>query len=545
LFLDASDVPPGQELEFDLCLCGGGVAGISLALELAGTGLRTCLLESGALAREGGTQDLYGGRNLSPVFDDGGGSFRDYLRSSRSRFLGGSSNCWGGWCRPYDEIDFARRPWVAHSGWPISRADLQPYYERAHGLLQLGPPSYDAQFWRDALGAARLRVLPLDAQRMTTQITQFSPPSRLGRDNRAALAQAADLLVFLHANVTEVEAPAGAARARRVQVRALSGARFAVRARFVVLCAGGIENARILLASQRDRPAGLGNEHDLVGRFFMEHAAVTTGLVRFAQPPIGLEAYDTGHFYRNARFAALGTTIAAHWAIAGAEQERQGVLNSRTYLRSVFAGDETPTVQSLVNTYRWASRLYKHRRPRLGDLGRLAAHPALVAQAVLARRRKAMRDVAGYRLEHIVEACPDPQSRVTLDRERDRLGVPRAVLDWRPGALQKRTMLVAQRLLGAELARLGLGAVEEAELPPDGWPDGMQWVWHHLGTTRMHEDPRQGVVDAQCRVHGLDNLYIAGGSVFPTAGTDAPTLTIVALALRLADHLKGRLRGRD
>lgn len=542
MFLDVADVPPGRELEFDVCLCGGGVAGISLALELAGSGWRTCLLESGALARERDTQDLYAGRNVSRIYDDGGGSFRDYLHTSRSRYLGGSSNCWGGWCRPYDEIDFARRAWVPHSGWPITRAELQAYYERAHGVLQLGPASYEAPFWGAALGADVLRILPLDAQRVTTQITQFSPPVRLGRDRRDALARAADLLVFLHANVVELEAPGGTAQVRRVQVRGLSGSGFAVRARLVVLCAGGIENARILLASRRDRPAGLGNEHDVVGRYFMEHAAVPTGPVRFAQAPTGLEAYDTGHFYRNPRLAALGTSIAAHWGIAAAEQERQGILNSRTFLRSIYVGDDTPTVRSLVNTYRWASRLYKHRDPRPGDLARFALHPDAVVRAALRRRRKAQADIAGYRLEHIVEAVPDPDSRVTLDAERDRLGVPRAVLDWRPGELQKRTMLVAQRVLGAEFARLGLGEVQEQELPASGWPDALQWVWHHMGTTRMHEDPRRGVVDAHCRVHGLDNLYVAGSSVFPTAGTDAPTLTIVALALRLADHLKQRLR---
>lgn len=544
MFLDSRDVPAGKELEFDLCICGGGAAGLSLALELVASGLRTCLLESGAFVRERRTQDLYRGRNVSAVYADGGGSFQDYLRSSRSRFLGGSSNCWGGWCRPYDDIDFSRRSWVPHSGWPITRGELQPYYERAHQVLQLGPPTYDPRFWSGALGAAALRVLPLDPERVTTRITQFSPPLRFGHFYRDELARAGGLVAILHANVVELEADAQGALVRRIHVCRLSGERFFVRSRYTVLAAGGIENARLLLASNRSRAAGLGNERDLVGRYFMEHAAIPAGRVAFGQAPSGLDAYDVAHFYQNPRFRAHGTMVAAHWGVGAAEQERQGVLNSRTYLRSIYAGDETPAVGALRNLYRWASRLYKHRSPTVADFGRLAAHPALVLRAALARRGRWAARVAGYRLEHIVEACPDPQSRVRLDAERDALGVPRAVLEWRPAELQKRTIGAAQRLLGREFEHLGLGRVEAEELPAGAWPDDMQWVWHHMGTTRMHEDPGQGVVDRDCRMHSVDNLYLAGSSVFPTSGTDAPTLTIVALALRLADHLKVRARVR-
>jgi choline dehydrogenase-like flavoprotein len=542
LLLDSRDIEQDARLEADLCICGGGAAGIALALAFEDAGLQVCLLESGALHREAATQDLYAGRNESGLYADGGGNFAGYLRSTRSRFLGGSSNCWGGWCRPYDAIDFEARDWVAHSGWPITRADLQPWYERAQPMLQLGPYGYDPAAWSASLGADVLRVLPLDPQHLTTQISQFSPPLRMGHAYRARLARARNLLVVLHANVVALRAGSDVRHVAAVQVRSLGGRRFTMQARCVVLAAGGIENARLLLASNEQQAAGLGNGHDLVGRYFMEHAAIPAGRVVFAAAPAGLDPYDSAHFYLNRRFAAHGTMIAAHWGLSPAAQRAHGVLNSRSYLRPIHGDEDDPTVQGLVNFYRWASRLFKHRRPTPADFARFALHPQRVLQAGRLHLLRTRRRTASYRLEHIVEASPDPQSRVLLDHERDALGMPRARLQWRPGAQQKRTIAVAQQLIGAEFARLGLGRVEAAALPEQGWPDAMQWVWHHLGTTRMHDDPRQGVVDADCRVHGLANLYVAGSSVFPTAGTDAPTLTIVALALRLAEHLRMRLR---
>ena len=162
MFIDSSRIADGSLLDFDCCICGGGAAGLTIALDLIGSGVRTCVLESGSFRRERSTQDLYSGRNVSRIYDDDGGSFQDYLRSTRSRYLGGSSNCWGGWCRPFDDIDFARREWVPYSGWPISRSELLSFYERAHKVLQLGPFTYDRAHWQAAIGSQHFQTLPFD-----------------------------------------------------------------------------------------------------------------------------------------------------------------------------------------------------------------------------------------------------------------------------------------------------------------------------------------------------------------------------------------------
>jgi choline dehydrogenase-like flavoprotein len=540
VFLDSSKVPDGKIFEFDVCICGGGAAGLTVALDLVGSGLRTCVLESGSFRREHSTQSLYEGRNISRIYEDDGDSFRDYLRSTRSRFLGGSSNCWGGWCRPFDEIDFAKRKWVPHSGWSISKTELLPFYVRAHNVLKLGPFEYDPMYWQEAICSPRFQTLPFNKGLVTTEISQFSPPVRFGRDYRKEIAKATDVVTILHANVVDLETNAVNNQVQRVHVRNLSGVRFSVQSRYVVLAAGGIENARLLLASNQRHKTGLGNEHDLVGRFFMEHAAVPSGRLVFTKPVSGTDVYDAAHFYRNQRLSVNGVPVAAHFGISEAEQERHGILNSRTFIQPIYAypDDGTPAVESLRNLYNLASRFYKHRQFRFSDGINIVAHPGVITTAILARLTKASRYVAGYRIVHIVEPGPNPDSRVTLDTERDRLGMPKVVLDWRPTDLQRRTITVAQRLIGAELNRLGIGYVEEWEPPATSWPKDMYWVWHHIGTTRMHQDPSKGVVNETCRVHSVPNLYISGSSVFPTAGKDMPTLTIVAMALRLADHLK-------
>ncbi len=545
MFLDSSRVPDGSVLEHDVCICGSGPGGLSLALELEGSGLRTCVLESGGFRRERRTQDLYDGRNISPIYADGGGSFQRYLRSARSRYLGGSSNCWGGWCRPFDDIDFEVRNWVPHSGWPLKAEQLRPYYERAHPVLKLGAFNYDPKYWRGGIGAGALHDFAFDTNLADTQISQFSPPVRFGRDYRDALARAVDVTTILHANVVELTVEPSTRRVERVHVRHLDGRRFQVKARYVVLAAGGVENARLLLVSDRQQAGGLGNENDLVGRYFMDHGVVPSGRVVFSRPVEGLDAYDATHFYLNRRLAIDGVMAAAHIGLSAAVQRQCGILNSRTYFGSVYTGDESPTAEGLKNLYRWASRLYRHRAPTATDFANCLLHPVEVARMIMARVSKSPRYLIGYRMEHVVEAAPNPDSRVTLDTATDALGMRKSVLDWRLTDLQRHTIVVAQRLIGAELRRIGLGHVEEWEPPASSWQERMQWCWHQMGTTRMHEDPRQGVVDADCRVHSVPNLYVAGSSVFPTSGTDAPTLTIVALALRLADHLRARAAGGD
>jgi choline dehydrogenase-like flavoprotein len=537
MFVDARTLPNHMELNADICIVGGGVAGITLALALANEGKRICLVESGGFRRDPAVQKLYEGRNASTIFENGGDSFQDYLTSSRSRFLGGSSNCWGGWCRPFDAIDFRCRDWVPGSGWPIAREQLEPYYERTHEILKLGPFEYSPSFWQGTINRREFQIFPVAGDDIRTAVSQFSLPVRFGRHYRQDLASAQNVTTLLHANVVDIELGHHRRTVKTIHIATFAQTKFTIAARYFVLATGGVENARLLLAANRQCPRGIGNDHDLVGRHFMEHVNVPAGMVKFYGSRIPSQSYDFWHFYRNPKMWACGTSVAAHFVTTPSAQETYGLLNSRINIQSVQRGEDTQGVQSLRNAYKWCGRVHKHRKPSTADLRHIAADLGDVARTAYAWAFKSDRFVVAHRLRHAVEPCPDPNNRVTLSDETDRFGVPKVSLHFRYGELERKTVLHAQRLLDAAMRNAGLGEVE-IWTPADRVPEDSQWVWHHMGTTRMADHAKQGVVDRTCRVHGMSNLYIAGSSVFPTGGSDAPTMTVVALALRLADELR-------
>jgi choline dehydrogenase-like flavoprotein len=541
VFLDARKISRDAELQFDCCIIGGGVAGITIARELMGKKLRIGLLESGSLRRERGTQNLYVGDNRSQIYDGDGGSFKDYLSITRSRYFGGSSNCWGGWCRPFDELDFKKRSWIPYcSGWPFLKEELLPYYARAHKVLKLGPFEYDPEFWQQAVGNSDFRLAPFESGAVTTLISQFSAPVRMGRVYHDEIAEAKDVTAILRANVIQLETDGDGNFVERVQVATLSGNHFRVAARYFVLATGGVENARLLLASNQKHQSGLGNEHDLVGRFFMEHLTVPTGRVIFERPDAIGHSYDSFYCYNNPHFAAHGVPVATHLGIAEKDQERHQLLNSRTYIRSILKGDESAGVESLRNLYRLLRNTHKFPHFHMSDVLKMFAGIGGIARVAAGRLLANGSFVIEHRLLQVVEPAPDPDSRVTLSTDRDRLGLPRVILDWRIGELERQTMVKVRSTIDEEMRRQRLGRIEPWPIEP--WPAKSQWVWHHMGTTRTDDDPKRGVVNRDGRVHGVHNLFIAGSSIFPSGSADAPTLTITALALRLADHLSARLK---
>jgi choline dehydrogenase-like flavoprotein len=539
MIIDARSLDNGVELMAAVVIIGGGVAGITMALELEAKGIDAILLESGGRQADDATRDLCRGESteLPYRFADG----------CRSRFLGGSSNCWGGWCRPLDAWDFENRPWVAHSGWPISAADLAPYYPRTHRYLELGPFNYDIEQFVSAMGRLDVCRMPLPTGRVWDSISQFSPPTRMGRRFGGELERARHVRTYLYANVVDIEAGSEARHVRRLHCRTLSGKAFTASGRQFVLATGGIENARLLLASNKVQASGLGNGHDLVGRYFMEHPRIYAGSIRFHDDWHRNKLFDFKYHYQNAAVAAFGTRIAAAFALTRKTQEREQVANARVWFCSVFPGDNSEASDALIRI----KRRLEHREPPdttlAGDLATLAMHPLHTAGFVLARLYKARALIRDVTFQAIVEPEPDHESRVTLSpHHTDALGLPRVRVGWKLSQLVRRTFDRNFAIIADELR---LGGVADVVLPPSieggtTWPDTLdkEGTWHHMGTTRMHDSPRHGVVDRDCKVHGMSNLFIAGSSVFPTAGSNFPTQTIVALTLRLSEHIAGKLR---
>ena len=534
MFHDTRDLEDGAEVSADICIAGVGAAGIAIAQELLGQSLKVVLLTSGGLEFQRAAQELYAGESV------GRPTFSPYR--SRVRMYGGSTTAWAAQCRPLQPLDFERRDWVRYSGWPLSRDALEPYYRRAQTVTQLGPYDYDADSW----SRKGKPVLPVDRDRLDVRLYQFGYPVDFGEVYKDDLAASRNVDVYLHANVVEVDVHPEGRRVSGFEVRTMDGAAVRFVARDYVLACGGLENPRLLLASNRVVPTGLGNGHDLVGRFYTDHPFLFTGYYDPARPELDRSLHVIEDYDR------VGWEQRAHAALALPEETiRREQLNDCAvyFIRrpnyKIQPPYFRPGMQSLAHLADLArgadlpdDRLGSHLRnigAGLPDISRVFARRLF--ESVRPKPRLALRTA--------LETTPNPDSRVMLGDRRDRFGVPQVRVDWRVNVDDQRGLHRLYEVMRSEFARLGLGElVENPETDSEGWPVSMTSGMHHMGTTRMHRDPSQGVVDADCRVHGLANLYIAGSSVFPTGGVANPTLTIVALAIRLAEHLV-RLPGPD
>ena len=514
---DARNLENGSVLEADLCIVGAGAAGLSIAREWVNSPLKVLLLEGGGFELDPRMQDLYRGDIVGlPYYP---------LHAARLHYFGGTTNHWSGFCSTYDAIDFEKRPWVPNSGWPIRRGELDPFYARAQRVLDLGPYEYDASDW--VKDDSELSPLPLAPEIVWTKMWQFSPPTRLGTKYRNDIVNARNVHLYTHANVCEVEPNEALTAVGGLRIRTLEGKEFRARARRYVLACSTIQNARLLLASNRRAPGGLGNAHDLVGRYFMEHLEMPGGELVLANPrstKMKMYALDFGR-----------TKARGELALSAEAQRKHGVLNGTASLEPGSLGVEARSTFEFLPPDVLEAMMAWEKGGKKGPPPYVSAQPP--GAPALPRGPSRF-----FHLATRQEQAPNPDSRVTLSTEKDALGMPRAQLDWRLTELDKRSIRTYYKLLGQELGRSEVGRLRLRDwlLTDDdrSWPSFLSGGWHHMGTTRMHTDPRQGVVDSDCRVHGVGNLYVAGASVYPTSGSANPTLTLVALSLRLSDHLR-------
>lgn len=530
-FLDARSNDTCQ-IHADVCIVGAGAAGIALARELSGSGLRIALIESGDIKYRHRPQFLYlgrntGKRNFSTVF-------------SRFRVFGGSTTRWGGQCRPLDPIDFEHREAIPYSGWPFDFAHIEPFYRRAQVVCNLGPYDYDPA----ASSLDRNSSVPAGDESLVTRRYQFSYPANFSEAYRQELERATDIQVHLNANLVEIVLQEDTNQIRHLELATLNDRRVSLQAKAYVLACGGLENVRLLLASNRVANTGIGNAHDLVGRFFMDHAYFFPGYFKPKSPDFKLDNFVIRDY------AAVGCEQRSHLALSldEATRHREGLNGASMYL---VRRDKYKTLPEYMSRGGLALNhlidILRHRE--IPDSELLTDFADLLggfgdAAKTLGRQLRSLGHrqlVPGIRVA--LEMTPCRNSRVVLNDQKDRFGMPRIDVDWQLNERDRQGYYRLMDVLRGEFSRLGLGEfVTHDRVDETGWPLAMTGGKHHMGTTRMHADPRQGVVDPDCRVHGVGNLFVAGSSVFPTGGYANPTLTIVALAIRLADHLKSEFK---
>jgi choline dehydrogenase-like flavoprotein len=510
MIIDAKQLPDASQLSARLCIIGGGMAGIAIARELRDAGVDILVLESGGDAPSSENQALYNGKG---TLSDADGRTRDmtqYLPQSRVRAFGGSGHVWGGKCGRLDPSDFETRDWLPGSGWPFGREHLDPYYDRASAHLEL--PS----FTRDLInGDATRPALRVGDGATFETVPRFH--SRVSGSHsrekfdayRHSITSVPRVTVCLNANVTQIKITPDGRAVSGLEVRTLDGKKHDARADHYILATGAMENARLLMLSNVTAPNGVANDRGLVGRYFAGHLNASadggadgpTSGVLFSEVSQSLDLYTTND-------------ISKVWGIWNATPGAQ----RRLRLPNVW----------IAFTRRW----YEATTAERGAL--------TLARAVGSSVPKAEGDFVPVRI--MTEQPLDAASRLTLDGDsRDALGQPRLRLDWHLNETYVRGMERSAAALAKSLGESGVGRLR--------WPLTRQALLgrlnparHHLGTTRMHTDRAKGVVDEHCRVHGMANLHVAGSSVFPTPGIVNPTLTIIALAVRLADRLRPELR---
>jgi choline dehydrogenase-like flavoprotein len=508
MHIDAGELENGSLIKGDLCIIGAGAAGISIALDWIDTPYNVILLEGGGFEVDTRMQDLYKGKSIGQRYYP--------LQSSRLHYFGGTTGHWAGFCTPFDPIDFKKRDWVPYSGWPIEFDELNPYYKRAGEIVELPSDHFDLDYWKGQ--DPDLIPLPLNKDIVCSKLWQFSPPTRFGKRYRDAIVKARNISLYTHANVTNLIATEEINGIKELQVQNVMGKTHRVQARYFVLACGAIQNARVLLSSDKQIPEGLGNQNGLVGRFFMEHLEVVSA-------ELHLPDFRPMKLYRPWTFAEVD--VRAELAVSEKQQEVHKILNGTASLNPKTSEERTINIESFsedaVAFVDMWNEMEKFR-------------------SKVKTPKKESYTAREFEFFTRMEQSPNPYSRVLLDREKDELGMPRMNLDWQLTALDKRSVRKLYEIIGIEIGKAGVGRVkmmdwlEESE--DAAWPSTLGGGWHHMGTTRMSHHAEEGVVDPNCKVHGIDNLFVAGSSCFPTAGAANPTLTLIALSLRLSNHLK-------
>lgn len=530
MHIDARTLPNHSTLHAHICIIGAGPAGISIALEWLNSNHTVIILEGGGYHVDNRMQALYKGKSIGQKYYP--------LEAARLHYFGGTSGHWGGLCSTLDPIDFRKRDWVPESGWPITWDDLSPYFERAQDKLEVPSKVFDLKEWMKQ--DAELRPMPLDSEIIQHKPFQFSPPTRFGTRYRSEIERSKNVTLYTNANVTSIDANESSHQITSVSTRDFEGHEHEVTAEYYVLACGGIENARLLLCSNKRSAKGLGNDEGNVGRYFMEHVeSVSADLIMPRPGPMKLYLLD---FYK--------TKVRAELMVNEAVQEKTEILNGTVSLMAK-EGDKPSksNIEWFDDNAENTVKMWEEMDRVNSDSDQFSLHNITqkIKQkwAPLGGLVKSNRSQT-FELFTRMEQSPNPNSRVYLSNEKDELGMNRITLDWQLTALEKKSIRKLHELVGQEIGRAGLGRVRLMEWLRDEndqtWPSILGGGWHHMGTTRMHSDPKKGVVDKNCKVHGIGNLFIAGSSCFTTAGAASPTLNLIALSLRLSDFLKQQVK---
>jgi len=535
------EVEPLDNSVWDLCIVGTGPVGMAFALECERLGKDVLVLESGATEVGSSAAEASRAEIVDP-------DRHASMELAVCRALGGTSWTWGGRCVPYDDIDWVRREFVEDANWPINHDEIRPWYALAAKYLLCGNANFSIPYGKQLSSG-----LTLDS------VERWSREPKVILEHRSQLLQSKHIRLVLQSTVTKLNLSSDGQRVVSLTVSTPGGVR-AVKARQFVLAMGGVESTRLLLHTQSNWPNHFGGVDGPLGRYYMGHISGKIARIELNDPDsisdLDFKLDGSGAFHRR-RFMLTSEAQLEHrvlnisfWPDNPAfydPSHRSGVLSS-VFLALAFP----PTGRQLLSE---AIRL-AHTGPKPYRLGAHLRNAILGAPRGAIDIYRILRDrfikkpkkpgflvsnrSGKYALHYHAEQVPNPNSRITLSSDTDSFGVPRAIIDLRFVNQDVQSVIDSHKLLDAALKENGIGSLQYVTEPEQLWDrvysqasDG----FHQAGTTRMGDDPKESVVDRNLKTHGIDNLYIASSSVFPTSGQANSTFLAVAFGVRLADHL--------
>ena len=534
----ASESHAGTVVSAQVCIVGAGPAGLTLARELASAACKVLLVESGDFRYRRKLKELNEGDTFGDQYPN--------PRWQRVRQVGGCSNKWlvdigngqkGARFVPLDPIDFEKRDWIPNSGWPITRDDLDPHYARAHRHCGIGPPRYDVEAWGDVAAFA------IQTPGLETTMFQFGAQSRWISGHDHLFMTEPNIEVMLGATVTEIETNPSGDVVTGLKVINPAGASIAVKSDLFILSVGCIETTRLLLNSNAVHANGLGNQFDVVGRYFMDHPQSYLNVLT----PRNRNIFDKCSIYDIRSMGDMA--VMAKLAFRKSALEEHQLPNSCHLLfprRDHFLSDAFQAFFSVVLDVKHKSipRNLIQRGLTMakgaGDLLPIAlwaaqgrAYYPYLAKGGWAELSQKSDLFTTFEVWSMFEQLPNPENRVGLSAKRDYNGTRKIEIHWRFTDDDRKSVTRIREQFGREIEAGGIGKVAWSR-EPISTPTSV----HPIGGARMGHDPRTSVVDRDLKVHGVKNLFVASSAVFPTSGYANPTLTVVALACRLADRIK-------
>ncbi len=544
---DAKKLKNNQELRADIIIVGTGAGGMASAIEFIDSGLSVIVLEAGHESYDEVAQSVYEG----DVSDNGQ---HGKLSGYRRRMLGGTSSVWGGRCSSFVDSDFEERSYVANSGWPIKKSDLDPFYVKAHEYCDIGVYDYTVS---GSLSTNEKIVPDLSSEKIAQdQIWRFSLPTNFATKFKSQIEQAENITLYLNANCLHIQLDELGEEVKWLDCASTPDQKFRVKGCNYIIAAGGLETTRLLLVSNDVESAGIGGTSNKLGKYYGSHLTGNYGEVKLSTKSSGVSwKYKTskdGVYYKQ------------QLRVSEAEQEVKGLMNTRIILSHPGFGDPSHGSGVLSGAY-MVKRFLKGQIPpeyskdlasaEYKNVGRHLKNIILdspksmifmfdwIRRRVLSKRKLpsiALRSKSNvYTLHYDSEQTPVAESVISLSKKKDMFGMPRLNVDWRFDEKDLDNLFQTYKTLSEELDKSGAGQMLSNDDEVKNRIKSQIGVGsHHLGSTRMSAGKENGVVDVNCKVHTVNNLYLASPSVFCTGSFANPFLTIVALALRIANHIK-------